>query len=85
VRVRCRTRTSAGSPGFAPGPGPDRAQGALPGEPTARAISFSEPDAVVPDDAVTSYDNLPHGGPRRLEPGEVRSLVALLALNGPRQ
>jgi hypothetical protein len=36
-------------------------------------------------DAVTSYDNLPHGGPRRLEPDEVRSLLALLALSGPRQ
>ncbi len=36
-------------------------------------------------DAVTSYDGLPHGGPRRLEPHEVRSLVALRALGGPRQ
>ena len=39
--------------------------------------------------AVTSYDGLPHGlphgGPRRLEPHEVRSLVALRALGGPRQ
>ncbi len=35
--------------------------------------------------AVTSYDGLPHGGPRRLEPHEVRSLVSLLALSGPRQ
>ena len=34
---------------------------------------------------VTTYDGLPHGGPRRLEPEEVRSLVALLALSGPRQ
>ena len=35
--------------------------------------------------AVTSYDGLPHGEPRRLEPEEVRSLVALVALSGPRQ
>ena len=40
---------------------------------------------VLDLDAVTSYDNLPHGGPRRLEPDEVRSLIALLALSGPRQ
>ena len=40
---------------------------------------------VLDLDAVTSYDNLPHGGPRRLEPHEVRSLVALRALGGPRQ
>ena len=31
------------------------------------------------------YDGLPHGGPRRLAPEEVRSLVALLAVSGPRQ
>src|SRR5215210_1766254 len=30
---------------------------------------------VLDLDAVTSYDNLPHGGPRRLEPDEVRSLI----------
>jgi hypothetical protein len=40
---------------------------------------------VLDLDAVASYDNLPHGGPRRLEPEEVRSLVELLALGGPRQ
>ena len=40
---------------------------------------------VLDLDAVTSYEGLPHGGPRRLEPEEVRSLVALLALSGPRQ
>jgi hypothetical protein len=40
---------------------------------------------VLDLDAVTSYDGLPHGGPRRLEPHEVRSLVALRALGGPRQ
>jgi hypothetical protein len=40
---------------------------------------------VLDLDMVTSYDSLPHGGPRRLEPEEVRSLVALLALSGPRQ
>ena len=40
---------------------------------------------VLDLDAATSYDNLPHGGPRRLEPDEVRSLIALLALSGPRQ
>ena len=31
------------------------------------------------------YDDLPHGAPRRLTPEEVRSLVALLAVSGPRQ
>jgi hypothetical protein len=31
------------------------------------------------------YDNLPHGEPRRLTPEEVRSLVTLLAVSGPRQ
>jgi hypothetical protein len=31
------------------------------------------------------YDGLPHGGPRRLAPEEVRSLVSLLAVSGPRQ
>jgi hypothetical protein len=31
------------------------------------------------------YDALPHGGPRRLAPEEARSLVALLAVSGPRQ
>ncbi len=40
---------------------------------------------VLDLDAVTSYDGLPHGGPRRLEPHEVRSLVSLRALGGPRQ
>ena len=40
---------------------------------------------VLDLEAVTSYDGLPHGGPRRLDPHEVRSLVALLALGGPRQ
>ena len=35
--------------------------------------------------AVASYDGLPHGGPRRQAPREVRSLVALRALGGPRQ
>jgi hypothetical protein len=40
---------------------------------------------VLDLDAVTSYDGLPHGGPRRLEPHEVRSLVALRALGRPRQ
>jgi hypothetical protein len=40
---------------------------------------------VLDLEAVTSYDGLPHGGPRRLDPHEVRSLVALLALSGPRQ
>jgi hypothetical protein len=40
---------------------------------------------VLDLDAVTSYENLPHGGPRRLERDEVRSLIALLALSGPRQ
>ncbi len=31
------------------------------------------------------YDNLPHGEPRRLTSEEVRSLVSLLAVSGPRQ
>jgi hypothetical protein len=31
------------------------------------------------------YDDLPHGAPRRLTPEEVRSLVRLLAVSGPRQ
>jgi hypothetical protein len=40
---------------------------------------------VLDLDVATSYDGLPHSGPRRLEPEEMRSLVALLALSGPRQ
>ena len=31
------------------------------------------------------YDNLPHGEPRRLTPEEVRSLISLMAVSGPRQ
>ena len=58
------------------------------GGPRIRVLEPAECAArwpVLDLDAVTSYDNLPHGGPRRLEPEEVRSLVALLALSGPRQ
>jgi hypothetical protein len=35
--------------------------------------------------SMAPYDDLPHGQPRRLAPEEVRSLVALLAVSGPRQ
>jgi hypothetical protein len=35
--------------------------------------------------SMAPYDELPHGEPRRLAPEEVRSLVALLAVSGPRQ
>jgi hypothetical protein len=58
------------------------------GRPGIRVLEPAECAArwpVLDLDAVASYDNLPHGGPRRLEPHEVRSLLALLALSGPRQ
>ncbi len=58
------------------------------GGPRIRVLEPAECAArwpVLDLDAVTSYDGLPHGGPRRLEPSEVRSLVALRALGGPRQ
>jgi hypothetical protein len=35
--------------------------------------------------SMVPYEGLPHGEPRRLRAEEVRSLVALLAVSGPRQ
>ncbi len=49
-------------------------------EPAECAVRWPDLDPT----AVTSYDGLPRGDPRRLKPEEVRSLVALLALSGPR-
>src|ERR671913_1992514 len=58
------------------------------GGPSIRVLEPAECAArwpVLDLGAVTSYDGLPHGGPRRLEPHEGRSLVALRALGGARQ
>jgi hypothetical protein len=54
-------------------------------EPPPNPARFTDRWPTVSLLSMVPYDDLPHGAPRRLAPEEIRSLVALLAVSGPRQ